>query len=542
MDKAKKLRELFQRHGIIRVMGAHDALGAKLVENTGFDCVWASGFEISTSFGVPDANILTMTDFLNVAVSMNEAVSIPVIADCDTGFGNSNNVIYTVKRYETAGIAAISIEDKCFPKVNSFVPGRQELAPISEFVGKILAAKNSQVGKDFMVIARVEALIAGWGMDEAVKRAHAYADSGADAILIHSKANTYSEISEFVRRWKNKAPLIVIPTTYFRVTVPQLGKMKIKMVIYSNIGIRASIRATKNVFKQIYKDGTTALVEKKIASLKEAFELQGMCEMKESELKYSGSSKEEIVAVIPAAGDHLEEHSMKDLSRDIPISMLDINGKTLLQRQVETLNRCKVYSIYVITGYRSDRICIDGIEIIKNTLYKKTGALFSIMMALERIDQPTFIVYGDVLFEHAIFQRMAESQKDITILVGRMGGSKNYGPEKKIDIVVTRNRSPRTRGLSRVDSIKLVTKTDLVLQAEKAGYEFPGMTFLSLRGVKIFKNVYNRHKGKLEKASLGELLGEIINAGFDVFCTEVDSGWMELHSFADYKLACSLQK
>jgi phosphoenolpyruvate phosphomutase len=137
---------------------------------------------------------------------------------------------------------------------------------------------------------------------------------------------------------------------------------------------------------------------------------------------------------------------------------------------------------------------------------------------------------------------MAESQKDITILVDRMAGSKNYGPEKKIDLVLTSNMSPGPRGFSRVDSIKLVTKTGLALQGEKATYEFPGMTFLSLRGVKIFKDVYNRHKGKLKKASLGELLDEIINAGFGVFCTEVDSGWMELHSFADYKLACSLQK
>jgi phosphoenolpyruvate phosphomutase len=154
----------------------------------GFDTIWASGLEISAANAVPDANILTMKDYLEAASNINEAVSIPVIADCDTGYGNSNNVIRLVKKYEAAGIAAICIEDKCFPKVNSYIPGRQELAPLMEFVGKIMAAKDAQDSPEFMVIARVEALIAGWGLEEAWRRAEAYAEAGADAILIH-KAN-----------------------------------------------------------------------------------------------------------------------------------------------------------------------------------------------------------------------------------------------------------------------------------------------------------------------------------------------------------------
>lgn len=186
-EKSRILKNLFKKDGVIQIVGAHDGLSAKLVERNGFDGVWASGFEISTSYGVPDANILTMSQFLERACEMNDAVAIPVIADCDTGFGNSNNVIYLVKKYESAGIAAITIEDKKFPKVNSYIPGRQELAPVAEFVGKILAAKNAQRTKDFMVIARVEALIAGVGEKEALKRASAYANAGADAIFIHSK-------------------------------------------------------------------------------------------------------------------------------------------------------------------------------------------------------------------------------------------------------------------------------------------------------------------------------------------------------------------
>jgi phosphoenolpyruvate phosphomutase len=165
MSAAKKLRARFGQSKIIRVVGAHNPLGARIAERCGFDGVWSSGLEISTSYGVPDAAILTMSEYLDVAERMASAVDIPVIADCDTGFGNSNNVINMVKRFEAAGVAAVSIEDKLFPKVNSFIPGRQELASIAEFVGKIMAAKNAQRGPEFMVIARVEALIAGWGLD-----------------------------------------------------------------------------------------------------------------------------------------------------------------------------------------------------------------------------------------------------------------------------------------------------------------------------------------------------------------------------------------
>src|SRR3989338_5782969 len=178
--KAKALRELFRSKPLLRIVGAHDGLGVKLIEKNGFDGIWASGLEISTSYGVPDANILTMTEYLHAASVMNEASSLPVICDCDTGYGNASNVIHMIKKYEAAGLAAVVIEDKTFPKVNSFVPGRQNLAPMEEFMGKIEAAKNTQANPEFMVFARVEALIAGWGMEEAVRRAVAYAKAGAD--------------------------------------------------------------------------------------------------------------------------------------------------------------------------------------------------------------------------------------------------------------------------------------------------------------------------------------------------------------------------
>lgn len=553
MTKLKRIRSLFESHKLIRVMGAHNALSAKLVERSGFDAVWASGLEISTSYALPDANILTMTDFFNAASSMNEAVNIPVIADCDTGFGNSNNVIHLVRKYEAAEIAAVCIEDKLFPKVNSFIPGRQELASIAEFVGKILAAKNAQNDPDFIVIARVEALIAGWGMEEALKRAHAYIDAGADAILIHSKSRTPDEIFEFVDKWKNRAPLVVVPTKYYNVTMNELQERRISMAIYANHGIRASIRAMSEVFSSIYTSGSAAAVEDKIATLDEVFELQGMLQMKESELKYSLIDSANAVAVIPVAGDHLQEHSMKNISEDIPFSMLDINGKPLLQRQVEVLNKCKIYSINVVVGYKREDVDINGVKLIHNPDYGNTGTLYSIMCALNNISEKAIICYGDVIFDHVIINRIMESKEDITILIDNSYDSKHAHDNRREELVIVEGTTLKTKRSLHNSELRRIEKIGQDLNPVECHSEFPGILLLSRKGVETVKNIYRtslekysgkpfHSVGKFEHALFSDLLQEIIKSDFPVYGMEANSGWLEIHSFEDYKLACSILK
>jgi len=553
MTKSRKLRELFSSNRLIRVMGAHNALGAKLVEKSGFDAVWASGLEISTSYALPDANILTMTDFFNAASYMNEAVDIPIVADCDTGFGNSNNVIHLVKKYEAAEIAAVCIEDKLFPKVNSFIPGRQELASIAEFVGKILAAKNAQNDPDFVVIARVEALIAGWGMEEALKRAHAYADAGADAILIHSKSGLPDEIYEFVDKWNNQAPLVVVPTKYYNVTADELQEEQISMVIYANHGIRASISAMSEVYSSVYNSGSTAAVEDKIATLDEVFELQGMPQMKESELKYSLADSASAVAVIPVAGDHLQEHSMKNISEDIPFSMLDINGKPLLQRQVEVLNKCKIYSINAVVGYKKEEVCVDGVKLIHNLDYSNTGTLYSIMCALNNISEKTIICYGDVIFDHVILSRIMESKEDITILIDSSYDPENVVKNKRRELVVAEVATLNAKRSLHSNELRRIEKTGSDLDPAQCQSEFPGIVFLSKKGVEVVKKIYResleKYSGKpfcsvdkFENALFSDLLQEIINSDFPVYGMEANSGWLEIHSFEDYKLACTIIK
>ena len=162
MSNSVLLKNCIEKKGIVKVCGAFDAMSAKLVENVGFDAVWAGSFAISATHALPDASILTMTEFLDATTRMVESCNIPIIADCDTGYGGPSNVARLVKKYENSGVAAVSIEDKIFPKENSLLEnGKNELLPEKEFVAKILAAKQAKQNKDFMIIARIEALISG---------------------------------------------------------------------------------------------------------------------------------------------------------------------------------------------------------------------------------------------------------------------------------------------------------------------------------------------------------------------------------------------
>ena len=283
---------------ILKVGGAFDAMSAKLVENNGFDAIWAGSFAISATHALPDASIMTMTEFLAVASNMVESCKIPVIADCDTGFGGPSNISHMVKKYETAGIAAISIEDKIFPKQNSLLEnGRQELISEKEFVAKIIAARDTKQNKEFMIIARTEALIAGMGVNEALKRANAYEDAGADAILIHSKKDTPNEIFEFSDMWNGNIPLIVVPTSYPSVNLDELISHKIRMVIYANQSLRVAHSAMSRVLQEINKTKSLTEVKEKMSTMEQIFELQEMYNIKneedavEEELKKLGYTK-----------------------------------------------------------------------------------------------------------------------------------------------------------------------------------------------------------------------------------------------------------
>ncbi|MFI9626409.1 isocitrate lyase/phosphoenolpyruvate mutase family protein [Streptomyces sp. NPDC052042] len=271
-------RTVLGRHDVVRVAGAHHALSGVLAQEAGFQAVWSSSFEVSAARCLPDASILTMTEFLDAASNLQKALDIPVVVDCDTGYGGNYNVAHMVHEFEAAGITAVCMEDKTFPKLNSFADGRQALLPTTAFAGKIRTAKAVQSTEDFYVIARTEALIAGMGMDEAVSRCQAYADAGADAVLVHSKKPTKDEIVAFLDRWDGRVPVVIVPTTYPDWHIDEVREGGVSVVIYANHGMRATLTTLRKTYRAIYEAGDTMALEPEIASVRDIFDLQRMAD------------------------------------------------------------------------------------------------------------------------------------------------------------------------------------------------------------------------------------------------------------------------
>ncbi|MCP1200019.1 isocitrate lyase/phosphoenolpyruvate mutase family protein [Notoacmeibacter sp. MSK16QG-6] len=285
---SKNLRQMFAGGSVARVMAAHDPLSAMLVEEAGFDGIWASGFEISAAMGLADISLVSMTEHLTNMRNMAARTSLPIVADVDTGYGNAINVLYTVEQFEAAGAAAVVLEDKMFPKVTSLIDGgRQDLLPIAEFQGKIEAALSARKDPEFLIIARTEALIAGRGEQEALARARAYEAAGADMILIHSKQKTPDEIESFINAWDGTAKIVIIPTAYPQMTEARARSLnKIGILIYGNHAVRAAVTGMQKVFAQIINDGGIQNADADIVPVAEIFRLQKMDSVKQNEKRF----------------------------------------------------------------------------------------------------------------------------------------------------------------------------------------------------------------------------------------------------------------
>jgi phosphoenolpyruvate phosphomutase len=287
LKKTTQLKQLLQSDRLEFILEAHDGLSAKIVEEAGFKGIWGSGLTISASLGVRDNNEASWTQVLEVMEFMSDATTIPILLDADTGYGNFNNVRRLVHKLEQRNVAGMCIEDKLFPKTNSFINSEQQpLADLEEFAGKIKAAKDTQQDPDFCVVARVESLIAGWELEEALKRAEAYYLAGADAILMHSKLKTADQIVEFMREWGQKCPVVIVPTTYYNTPTSVFEEAGISLVIWANHLLRASIKAMQQTAAQIYQERSLSSIEGQVVSVKEIFRLQNAGELEEAEKQY----------------------------------------------------------------------------------------------------------------------------------------------------------------------------------------------------------------------------------------------------------------
>ncbi|APR82968.1 Phosphoenolpyruvate phosphomutase [Minicystis rosea] len=554
MSKARKLRELMARPGPIVIIGAHNGLSGKIGEEAGFDGLWASGFEISASYAVPDANILTMAESLSAAKMMNDVTNIPVIADCDNGFGNAINVIRCIEEYERAGIAGICMEDNVFPKRCSFYAGvKRELSSVEEHAGKIRAAKAAQRDRDFVVIARTEALIAGWGMEEALLRGRAYADAGADMVLIHSKSKTPDEVLSFAKQWdRPNTPLVCVPTIYKSTKVETLHEAGFKLIIMANHAVRSSIKAMTETLQTLKREMYTGSVEDKVVPLTRVYELVGVDKMSKDEGAFMPSESPGVTAVILAAG---ASQGLLPMTEELPKPMLDIKGKSILERQIDVLNACGVKDIAVVRGYKKDAIKLPNVRYYDNDEYATTNEVTSLFRAGKELSGPFLFLYGDILFERGHLEKLLKSPADISLLVDRSyaeGGRSGEGRGAP-DLVALKDAQEAGYRFLGAETPHGVARVGRNIPAKEAQGEFAGMAMFTKKGARALTDTYGQlaetkadgtfhEAASLRGATFTDLVQELIDRGQDVQAIDVFKGWLEIDTFEDYRRAWALIK
>ncbi len=269
------------------LMEAHSGISAKIVEETGFKGIWASGLSIATSYGVRDCNEASWTQVLETIEFMSDCTRIPILMDADTGFGDFNNLRRLIKSLIKIRVSGVCIEDKIFPKRNSFFKNSiQELEDVATFCGKIKAAKDTQLDENFVVIARTEGFITGLNTEQVIERAAAYSDAGADGILVHSKLNNTIQIAEFIKYWDKRKPIIIVPTIYKDTSYQLFKSLGISIVIWANHNLRASIKAMKKICAKIYKQNSLHGIDSDLVELEEIFRLTDVEELIRAERKY----------------------------------------------------------------------------------------------------------------------------------------------------------------------------------------------------------------------------------------------------------------
>ncbi len=418
LTKTRQFRNLLLSEQLEFLCEAHNGLSAKIVEEAGFPGIWASGLSISAQFGVRDNNEASWTQVLEDLEFMSDATRIPILLDGDTGYGNFNNMQRLIRKLEQRHIAAVCIEDKLFPKTNSFLKGdAQPMADMQEFCGKIKAGKDAQSDPDFCLIARVEAFICGWGLTEALRRAEAYHQAGADGILIHSALSVPDEILAFKREWGNRCPVVIVPTKYYSTPTDVFRQQGFSMVIWANHMLRAAVATMQKTARALKQSENLLSIEDKVAPVSEIFRLQNAAELLEAEERYLPRGADGTSAVVLAAsrGEELGE-----LTEDQPKTMVKIQGAPILSHIVDAYNAVGIKDILVVRGYKKDAVNLPNLTYLDNDDFLETGELMSLSLALQSRTgrfQPTIISYGDVLFNKYIPQALCQEEDECVIFV-----------------------------------------------------------------------------------------------------------------------------
>lgn len=532
MTKTEKLRALLHGRGTECLLEAHNGVSARIVEESGGRGIWASGLALSVQYGVRDSNEASWTQVVDMLEFMSDVTTIPILLDGDTGYGNFNNMRRLVKKLEQRGVAGVCIEDKEFPKTNSFIaPHHQVLADCEEFCGKIRAGKDSQQDEQFCIVARTEALVTGQGLAEALRRAGLYHEAGADAILVHSRAPGAGEVLEFAREWAGRCPLVIIPTSYYSTPIEVFERAGITLVIWANQLIRSCISSMKKTAAEIVDARSVRGVEDCIASLQELFQLQGAAELASAESRYLAPSQRRS-AIILAASRGTELHS---LTGDRPKVMLSINGRTLLDQLLDALQQQGVSDITLVAGYRKETIPSHrGVRILHNREYASSNELHSLAVARSAFSDDMIISYGDLLLRSYILHELLENEQgEITVVVdsgsGQDGDNADYAWCDRADDRSLFHQDVQLQKLASQDTDQDTRPSGVwigLMRVRGEGRNWLESTLEALQ-----------QRDDFTRQTLPDLLNHLLSCGHPVRVHYIHGHWLNVNTLEDVKRA-----
>lgn len=555
-DRLKLLRQSIEQKGFVRLMEAHSGISGIVAERASFameneslefDGFWESSLTDSASQGLPDVEIVGREARL---AKINEILAVtrkPIIVDGDTG-RSPVEFEYLVRDLERRGVSAVIIEDKVFPKRNSLdTSARQTLEDPSEFAQKIQRGKKECLTDEFMIIARLESLIAGTGLEDALARAETYMQAGVDGIMIHSQKDRPDEILAFAeafqslcRKLEKRLPLVCVPTTYNLITDRELAQHGFNIMIHANHLLRSSYKAMQQTALAILENDRGFEAEPLCAPTSEIFAAVGFDRIKEQDRQYS--SDQRLSVIIPTAG--------KDpVFPDRPKSMINVGGKTILEHQLEGLRKAGLTNnqVVVVRGHEAEQLTRADVAFRDNDRYLDTHSLHSLFCAESAMEEGFVLVYSDILFNEDLIRRLVGCAGDIVLLIDNSYRYHTHTVDKQLDMVISGRQHSSQRRRLQANSLVDIAKIGKGISTEMADFEFVGIAYFSEEGAEILRKVYRDSQAQagsgfheapnFQRATITDILQEIIDRGFKVQGQETSMGWIEIHNLQDIGVA-----
>ena len=535
-ERISSLVEILNKKGHAVGIEAHSGLSGLVAEKLNFDFIWESSLTDSASKGLPDASIVGNESRLHTIDEILNVTTKPMIVDGDTG-GDEDNFRFLIKRLENQGVSAVIVEDKVFPKRNSFggtVSSGMEDPEI--FAQKLKVGVNTKSTENFLIIARLESLIAGLGMNETLLRAEKYINAGVDGIMIHSKIKDPKEVLDFIPRFERickeigrRPYLIAVPTTYNSIKDNELFKSGVDIIIHANHLLRASYNAMTETAKLISDSERSYEADSQISSVKEIFSVVGYDKIIERDKEKAP----EITGIIASAGDHKIGNQNRSLKK--------ISGIPLITHQIDTFKKAGIENLKITVNNTSEFKEFEdkNIKLVEIDTGSSDQLLDSIMKGFENVDGPSILAYGDIMFNEKIVSELIQNEDDIVIASDSSYKYHKHDIDKKLELVSYKNNiNDNSRRKLKLTDIYEISNLGKDLNIDDAQSEFFGLAYFSANGISLLKSSYEEIKNSDENAnSLVDILNFMIRKEIKIVCNEFNGGWIELHTENDFKLA-----